>query len=82
MGWFVYMIESEKGKIYTGITTDVERRFNEHKSKKCGAKFFHSDPPKRIVHVEEAKDRSEASKREAAIKKLTRAEKLKLIGEI
>ena len=79
MSWFVYMIESEKGKIYTGITTDVERRFKEHKEKKCGAKFFHSDPPKKIVRVEEAPDRSVASKREAQIKKLTRAQKIELI---
>ena len=79
MSWFLYIIQTKKKRLYTGITTDVERRFEEHKSgSPKGAKFFRSDKPHQIVRTEEMKDRSEASKREAKIKAMTRAEKLKL----
>lgn len=80
--WWVYMIETVSGKLYTGITTDVERRFAEHCSgpKNRGAKFFRSDKPKDIVYIEQCIGRSDASKREAAIKKLSRREKIGLIG--
>jgi len=76
------MVETQSGKLYTGITTDVERRYAEHsgKSGKKGAKFFRSDKPKKIVFQEESKNRSEASKREAAIKKLSRKEKCLMAG--
>lgn len=78
-GWFLYIIQTKKKRLYTGITTDVERRFLEHKSgSPKGAKFFRSDSAVKIVRIEKYEDRSEASKREAAVKKLTRAEKLKL----
>ena len=80
--WFVYMICTEKDRLYTGITTDVERRFQEHSGEKPrGAKFFRSDKPQKIVYVEPCKNRSEASKKEAAIKKLTRLQKEKFIKE-
>ena len=76
--WYVYIIETEKGLLYTGITNDVARRFNEHsrtqKGKK-GAKFFHIDSPKSIVYLEEVKNRSEATKKEIFIKKMTRSKK-------
>lgn len=80
--WFVYMILTEKNKLYTGIATDVERRFVEHlcvPSK--GAKFFRSDRPVVVVYCEEFLDRSTASKRESMIKKLSRLQKLKLLQE-
>ncbi len=71
------MIRTKKGKLYTGITTDVERRFKEHqrigKSKterKKGAKYFQSDKPVKIVYIEKLSNRSEATKREIKIKKL------------
>ncbi|MCK5883058.1 MAG: GIY-YIG nuclease family protein [Bacteriovoracaceae bacterium] len=81
--WFLYIIETEDGKLYTGITTDVDRRFQEHCGKKKGAKFFRSSIPKQIVYREKVENRSIASKREARIKKLTRANKIKLInGEV
>ncbi len=77
--WFLYIVQTKKKRLYTGITTDVERRFEEHKSgSPKGAKFFRSDKADKIVRVEKHEDRSSASKREAAVKKLTRAEKLKL----
>ncbi len=77
--WFVYIIEAENGKLYTGITTDLERRCAEHQSKQKGAKFFYSSPAKQLVYQEIHPDRSSASKREAAIKKLSRKAKIDLI---
>lgn len=77
--WYVYMIEASGGSLYTGITTNVERRFAEHSSGK-GAKFFNiSRKPLEVVYTEKAADRSSAQTREAEIKRLTRSEKLLLI---
>lgn len=78
--WFVYMIRTEKDRLYTGIAVDVERRFEEHFGlRKGGAKFFRSDKPSAIVYVEICKDRSQASIREAAIKKMSRLQKETLL---
>jgi putative endonuclease len=77
--WFVYIIETARGHLYTGITTDLERRFAEHMSSKKGAKFFRSSAPVKLVYSKKMANRSEASKYEAAIKKLPRSSKLKLI---
>lgn len=78
--WWVYMVETESGKLYTGVTTDPERRFDEHQNNpKLGARFFRSDPAKAMVYRQVQADRSSALKREAAIKKLSRATKLALI---
>jgi putative endonuclease len=77
--WFVYIVEASNGHLYTGITTDVERRFKEHQSKKKGARFFHTSDAKTVVYQESHPDRSSASKREAAIKKLSKQAKLALI---
>ena len=79
--WWVYMVKTRSSKIYTGITTDIERRFRQHKGElKGGAKFFNSDPAVEIVYRETSKDRSSASRREAQIKKLTRQQKLQLVA--
>jgi putative endonuclease len=76
MNWFVYIILTSKDKLYTGISTDPERRFVEHLcDTKKGAKYFRSDSPVRIIHLEEFATMSEALKREAAIKKLSSAQK-------
>lgn len=76
--WEVYIIETEDGTLYTGITTDLERRFSEHASSK-GARFFRTSPPKALLFRERHPSRASASKREAEIKKLSRAQKLALI---
>ena len=77
--WTVYIIESTSGKLYTGITTDLERRFDEHATdSKKGARFFRTSSPKKIVHTEKGLNRSEAGRREAAIKRMPRKDKLKL----
>jgi putative endonuclease len=78
--WFVYMIQTVKNRLYTGITTDVDRRFQEHNGDlPRGAKFFRSDKPEKIVYLEACKTRSDALIKEAQIKKLTRVQKEKFI---
>jgi putative endonuclease len=78
--WFVYMIFTEKKRLYTGIATDVERRFVEHLCDPAkGAKFFRSDRPIVVVYCEEYSSRSTASKREAQIKKMGRKQKETLL---
>jgi putative endonuclease len=78
--WKVYMIQASDGSLYTGITTDVARRFNEHLNSKQGAKYFQGRKPEKVVYVEEGHDRSSASKREAEIKRLRREQKLELMA--
>ena len=81
-GWEVYIIQAGSGALYTGISTDVERRFQEHRGAsrtKAGARFFHISGPEKIVLREKHKDRSSATRREIEIKKLKRADKLALI---
>lgn len=78
--WTVYIIQSHSGKLYTGITTCLERRFKAHSSQCKGAKFFRFSPPEKMIFCESHPNRSEASKRESKIKKMTRSEKLKLIS--
>jgi putative endonuclease len=76
--YFVYILECEDGSLYTGITTDVERRFAEHKSG-IGSNFTRAKKAKRIVYTKQYPGRSSASKREAEIKAWPRARKLTLI---
>ena len=82
--WWCYVIETEDQQLYTGISTDPERRFAEHYERslgtgKVGAKYFCLHKPKKIVFLEECSDRSAASKREYAIKKMSRVQKERLI---
>ncbi len=78
MAYFVYLIECEGGSIYTGITTDVKRRFEEHASK-TGAKYTRAHKVKKLLYTEKHANRSKASRREAEIKSWKRAMKLKLV---
>lgn len=79
MPWHTYIIECNDGKFYTGITTDLERRIKAHNSGN-GCRFTKYRTPVTLLHSEEAPTRSCALKREAEIKRLTRKEKEKLIG--
>ena len=76
--WFVYIIQAKDGKLYTGITTDIKRRLAEHSSGR-GAKWTRSRGPFKLRHKEKMSARSGALKREAAIKRLDRKSKLRLI---
>ena len=78
--WHVYIIEADDASLYTGITTDVERRFDEHLQKSTGARYFNGRKPVRVVYREGGHTRSSASRREAQIKKLPRAEKQALVN--
>ncbi len=78
--WFVYIIRASDERLYTGITTDVERRFNEHCGSVKGARFFRGRQPLEVVYTENHPDRSSALRREAVIKSLSRELKLELIG--
>lgn len=77
-GWVVYMVECADGSLYTGSTNDLAKRLKTHESGK-GAKYTRSHIPTRLVHVESCATRSDALKRENAIKNLPRIEKNKLI---
>jgi len=70
----VYILECGDGSLYTGITTDLERRFQEHKEG-IGSSYTRAKKVRRIVYTETCKNRSEASKREAAIKKMNVTDK-------
>ena len=80
--YFVYILETERGTLYTGIAKDVERRFKEHLEGigSKGAKYTNANKPKKILYKKEFENRSLASKEEARIKKLSREEKLMLIS--
>ena len=78
--WYVYIIKASDDSLYTGVTTDVSRRFDEHCSGDKGARYFRGRKPLEVVYTETHPDRGSALRREAAIKKLTRVGKLELIG--
>lgn len=80
MAWYVYMLRCADDSLYTGVTTDVERRFAQHRSGR-GAKYTRSHPPLAVVYREACADKGAALRRESAIKQLPRAEKLKLTEE-
>ena len=79
MPYFVYILRCRDGSLYTGITTDVVRRFLEHKNKKGGG-YTKGHEAEKIVFKEEWKTRSEALKREAEIKRWKREKKLNFIA--
>ncbi|MGL1921202.1 MAG: GIY-YIG nuclease family protein [Hyphomicrobiales bacterium] len=76
--WKVYIIQCADNTLYTGISNNVDKRMEVHNAGK-GAKYTRVRLPVKLVYQENAEDRSTASKREAKIKKLSRAQKLKLI---
>lgn len=76
--WYVYILKCKGGSLYTGATTDIKRRFHEHKNCRGGA-YTRGHKPTSIVYSERCRTRSRALKREAAIKRLSRVGKLELI---
>lgn len=79
MSYWVYIIQCGDDSLYTGITTDVERRLKEHQMG-IGAKYTRGRGPLRVVYREACADKSTALRREYAIKQLTRKEKELLIS--
>ncbi|MBB3168667.1 GIY-YIG nuclease family protein [Simiduia aestuariiviva] len=78
--WFVYIIQASDNSLYTGITTDVARRFEQHRAG-TGAKYFRGRTPERLCYQEPCPDRASASRREWEIKQLTRTQKQALIDQ-
>lgn len=80
--WHVYIILCSDASLYTGITTDIDRRFAEHANLSGagkGAKYFRGRSPQEVIFAEGGHTRSTASQREAMLKKLSREQKLLLI---
>ena len=78
--WYVYILRFSDNSLYTGIATDVERRLDEHNNNTQGAKYTRSRRPVELVYQEKAGSRSEASKREYAIRKLGKQDKEALVN--
>jgi putative endonuclease len=78
--YYLYIVECADKTLYTGITTDPERRIREHNSTNLGAKYTSPRRPVKLVFSQKFKTRSLAAREEARIKGLKREEKLKLIN--
>ena len=78
--WYVYILRCADNTLYTGITTDLKRRMTEHNAKTLGAKYTKAKRPVTLVYREPANNRSEALKREAAIKTRSKEQKELLIS--
>ena len=77
--WFLYVLECSDGTFYTGVTTDVSRRLNEHNTSQRGAKYTMTRRPVKLIHHKAYKSRSEAQKAEYAFKSLTRKKKKEIL---
>jgi len=78
--WSVYMIRCSDDSLYTGIATDVARRFDEHQEGNIGSKYLRGRAPLELVFEQQVGNRSLASKIEHRIKKLPRSDKEKIVG--
>ena len=74
--WYMYVLTCADNTLYTGITTNIERRLKEHNGSKKGAKYTRGRRPVTLSYKENFENRSQACKSEAAFKKLTRQQKL------
>jgi putative endonuclease len=79
MDWQVYIVICTDKSLYTGISTDVERRLYQHKSGR-GAKYFRGRKPVQLIYLESGHDLSTAIRKEASIKKMKRSKKCLLIS--
>ena len=77
--YFVYIIQCNDQTLYTGITTNLDRRIKEHNGSKLGAKYTKIRRPVKLVYSKDFINRSVASKEESRIKKLSRLEKINLL---
>jgi putative endonuclease len=75
----VYIVECADGTLYTGITTDLKRRIEEHNSSPKGAKYTRARRPVKLVYAKRCRTRVTASRAEAKMKSLTRSEKIAYI---
>lgn len=77
--WYVYIVRCVDNTLYTGVTTDVEKRVKEHNTSKRGAKYTKTRRPVKLVYLETYESRSEAQSREYRIKQLSKQQKNSLI---
>lgn len=77
--YFVYIVKCADGTYYTGITNNLEKRMLSHNNSRLGAKYTRARRPVELVYKEGCLSRSDAQKKEAVVKKLTRAEKERLV---
>ena len=77
--WYLYVVRCSDDSLYTGITTDLARRLNEHNTSKRGAKYTKTRRPINLVYYELYESRSNAQKAEYKFKKLAREQKEKII---
>jgi len=81
-GWYLYVVECDDGTLYTGVTTDPERRVHEHNNTADGASYTRGRRPVELVAVWSYPDRSSVSRAEHEFKSLTRTEKMESIETV
>jgi len=81
MAYFAYILECADGTFYAGSTTDLEKRLHAHNNLKTGAKYTRARRPVKLAYSEKLRSHAKMRAREAEIKRLTRAEKIKLIRD-
>jgi len=79
MNWKVYILQCADNTLYTGITTDILRRVDEHNNSAKGARYTRARRPVELLYQEACESRAKASQREHQIKQLTRKQKINLI---
>jgi putative endonuclease len=79
-GWYVYILRCSDDTFYTGITTNIDRRLDEHNHGNNGARYTRARRPVRLVYAETCENRSQAQQREYRLRKLPRPEKLALVS--
>lgn len=78
--WTIYFLRCNDNSLYTGITTDINRRLHQHNNTKLGAKYTRARRPVVLVYSETAVDKSTASKREYQLRTLTKKQKEKIVS--
>jgi putative endonuclease len=79
--WFLYILRCSDGTLYTGVTTDISRRLNEHNTSKRGSKYTRTRRPVELVYYVDFENQSTAQVAEYNFKQLTRKQKEKVINE-
>lgn len=79
--WFVYLLSCRDSSLYCGMTKDLDRRLDQHNRGRAGAKYTRTRRPVTLVYVRQFPDRTSAARFEYHLKRLDRADKLKLIGK-
>ena len=77
--YYLYILQCADDTLYTGITTDLERRVEEHNTSALGAKYTRGRRPVKLVYSEKYETRSLATREEMRLKKLTKDQKLQLL---